>query len=71
MINIKTLSFPIFHRILLTFRVVAHLCTLPRYQSKETKSLNISGPRVGIEPTIYPIYSHALVPMHHDWPQIT
>ena len=43
-----------------------------RAQSKETKILNISSLRVGIETTVYHGYRvwHRFVPQRHDWPHI-
>ena len=46
------------------------LCrALFRHQSEKNKILNISFPRVGIEPTTYRVNSPTLMPLCHDWPQ--
>ena len=39
---------------------------LPRHHSEKIIILNISFPRVGIEPTTYHGYSHTFVPLCHD-----
>ena len=36
-------------------------------QTEKIKISNISFPRVGIAPTTCGVYSHALVPLRHDW----
>ena len=43
---------------------------LPRYLSEEVKIINISLPPVGIELTTCRFYSHKLVALRHDWPQL-
>ena len=43
---------------------------LSRHQSEEMKIVNISFPRVRIESTTCRIYSHTLVPLLNDWPQL-
>ena len=36
---------------------------------EEMKILNISFPRMEIDPTDCRVYNHALLPLRHDWPQ--
>ena len=45
--------------------------TPPRHRSEEMKILNISCPRVGIEPTTCRVYSDTLVPLLRDWPYVS
>ena len=58
-------SEPIFPHYVLSDVTQRH--SLLQHQSEEMKILNISFPRVEIEPTISRVYSHTLVPLCHDW----
>ena len=50
------------------FTILETLNDWSRHQNEKTKILNISLPRVGIEPTTCHVYSHTLVSLRHDWP---
>ena len=71
-LSVKTLRSPFAAEFLMRYVLIGIYIrqrrALPRYRSEEMKILNITFPRVGIEPTTSRVYSHTLVPLRHDWP---